>query len=165
MAPAQVPKMAPPRPASSRMPSSSPSPIRNFKCVVLSPPGSTSASNPSRSTGLRTKRGSVPSRASIWACASQSPCTARTPIFMAPASLLAPARLQQLFFLELPDVNPLHGLAELLGSLQHDLGVVEVRGRFHNGAGALVRVARFEDPRAHEDRLGAQVPHQGRVGG
>src|SRR5689334_15430247 len=47
--------------------------------VVDSPPGTTSPSSPSNSSGFRTSTASAPSRRSIAACSRKFPCTARTP--------------------------------------------------------------------------------------
>src|SRR6266571_6150608 len=106
-------------------------------------------------------------RASISACASKSPCTASIPTFI--VSFLAPlaspsARLQQVFFLQLPHINSLHGLAQLFACFQNGLGVLKVRGRLDDGFGPLFRVARLEDSRTNEHRFGAQLTDQRRVG-
>src|SRR5579875_3270609 len=77
--PAQVPRIGVPAAASSR--SGSPSPSRAIPSVIVvdSPPGSTSASSPSRSAATRTSTASAPSEPSRRAWASKSPCSASTP--------------------------------------------------------------------------------------
>ena len=52
---------------------------------------------------------------------------------------LPAARLQQVLRIELANVQALHGFAQLFGGFEHGLGVLEMRGRFDDGAGALAR--------------------------
>src|SRR3989442_9971243 len=197
IAPAHVPNNAPPGRASSRMASSKPPSVRNFKCVLLSPPGSTSPSRFAKPGGVLTKMCSTPSRESIWPCASKSPCTASIPTFIPPripsfetscsarsprlflcapllsdlqvatglSTSLPSPRLQELLFVELPHVDSLHCLAQLLRGFEHGLGVVKMRRGLDDGPRALIRVRRFEDARANEGGFGTQLAHQRGVGG
>src|SRR5581483_9746859 len=80
--PAQVPRIG--MPARAR---STPGPTRfalraSLPIVVDSPPGITSTSTRSRSSGVRTSTGDAPSSASTAACSRTSPWSARTPAFM-----------------------------------------------------------------------------------
>src|ERR1700676_1753318 len=80
--------------------------------------------------------------------------------------LVSPAaRLQQVLFVELADVEPLHGAAQCLGSLEHDLCVLVVRCRPDNAPSALHRVARLEYARANKYRLRSELHNECRVGG
>src|SRR6516164_1213019 len=81
MAPAQVPRMAPPSSENFRTALNRPSSRRNWSCVVLSPPGRTMPSQPSRSATVRNSTVSAPRRCRAAAWASKSPWTARIPIF------------------------------------------------------------------------------------
>src|SRR5229473_6004722 len=150
IAPAHVPKIAPPSFANFPIASAKPSSRKNCNCVVLSPPGRIKPSQPSRSAGVRTSTDSALSRANIAACASKSPCTARIPIFTLfthilfvgaqPATAGAPtvqaektsptARRQHVLLFHLTNVQSAHGFAQLFVSFEHHLGVLEVRRRF-----------------------------------
>ncbi|GBD46519.1 hypothetical protein HRbin41_01347 [bacterium HR41] len=77
--PAQVARQGSPAASSSRNGSASRSRSMPIVIVVDSPPGSTSASTPSRSREVRTRRVSAPARSSIRWWASKSPWIASTP--------------------------------------------------------------------------------------
>src|SRR5712692_12113276 len=70
---------------------------------------------------------------------------------------LPAAGLQQFLFVELADVNALHGLTQLPGGFEHRLGVVEMGGGLDDGLGALFRIARLEDARADKNSLGTEM--------
>src|SRR5215210_659404 len=70
---------------------------------------------------------------------------------------------QPAVLLERADLDPWHGVAELTRGGGDALRIVVMRGRLDDRAGALLRVGRFEDPRAHEVALGAELHHQRRV--
>ena len=67
------------RPPARRAAASRPSRSMPSVITVDSPPGSTSASSPSRSAGTRTCRVAAPSRLRTRSCASNPPCRARIP--------------------------------------------------------------------------------------
>src|SRR2546429_3678238 len=78
---AHVPKMAPPRSANLTILSASPSSCRNFSWVVLSPPGRTSPSQPSRSAGGGTPAVLAPRRPPLAAWGLKNPFTPPNPNF------------------------------------------------------------------------------------
>src|SRR5271156_4671904 len=149
MAPAQVPKIAPPSVANFRSGWNSPSSWRNFSWVVLSPPGRTRPSKPSSAAAVRTSLVSTPSESSMVRWASKSPWTASTPIFIRPR--LPAARLEQFLFVELADIDAAHGFAELFGGFEYGLGVLVVCGGLDDGASAHGGIRGLEDSRADED--------------
>src|SRR4051794_3390989 len=80
------------------------------------------------------------------------------------AAPLPAARLEQLLGGELGGRDPAQRLAEARGHAGDDLGVVEVRGRLDDRAGALLRIAGLEDPAADEDAVGAELHAERGVG-
>src|SRR5271168_1919876 len=183
MAPAQVPNSAPPCSANFSRAWASPSFCKNLSCVVLSPPGRTKACRPSRSATRLTSRAETPRLSSILRCASKSPWTASMPTVIdapkarqneerghgsgrAPTSDPLPAaRLEQLLFVELANVNAAHGFAQLFGGFEDGLCVLVMGGGFYDGAGANVGVGGFEDAGADENGFGAELHDQGSVRG
>src|SRR5579862_7579394 len=71
------------------------------------------------------------------------------------ASLPA-ARLKQILFVNLADVEALHGLAEFAGCFEDNLRILVMSRCLDDRSCALCRVARFEDARADEHCLGAE---------
>src|ERR1700733_10090357 len=67
------------------------------------------------------------------------------------------ARLQQILLVHLANVQALHCVAQFLRRLQHYFRILVMRGGLHDGAGAHCRIARFEDSRADEHGLCAQL--------
>src|SRR5438876_12349489 len=119
-----------------------------FVIVVLSPPGITSPSSPSRCEGRRTSTGSQPSAERERPCASNPPCTANTPI-RGCASAIAPLAvcggfgsslpatvLEEFSLVQLLDVEPRHRLAQRLRGGCDRLRVAEVGRRLDDRAGA-----------------------------
>src|SRR6185437_9638022 len=94
--------------------------------------------------------------------------------------VLPAAGLQEFLFVDGGGGKALHGTSHLLADFGKDLGIVEVGGGDDDGLGAgdrfgpllgiVFHVERggtllHEDARANEDSLGAQLHHEGRVGG
>src|SRR4029077_15820166 len=184
MAPAHVPKIAPPCFANFSIASARPSSRKNCNCVVLSPPGRIKPSQPMSCTGVRTSALSAPSRASIAACASKSPCTAKIPIFthvlhvfFVGAQHAAPlppkskmhdnrspsARRKHVLLVHLPDIESAHCFAKLFVSFEHSLRVFEMRRRLHDCLRPHFWIAGLEDAGSDEHRFRAQPPHQRRI--
>src|SRR6266516_3758708 len=187
--PAHVPNTGP---ANERTASSSPYSRISRMNVVDSPPGTTSPSNPSSCSGLRTSTTLAPSRRSIAACSRKFPWTAKTPTFMTrilpldatlppvlpgpkkgqtpqgsdPCSLSSPAAcLEQLFGRNRRGGETEHRVAETFRHAREDLRIVVVRRRFDDRLRASRRVCGLEDPRADEDAVRAELHAERRVGG
>src|SRR5438445_8783371 len=78
--PAHVASVARPPRIASRSGSSRPTRSMSIVMVVLSPPGRTIPSRPSRSTRVRTSRVRAPAASRARTCSAKAPCIARTPI-------------------------------------------------------------------------------------
>src|SRR4051794_34397725 len=111
-----------------------PNSVASLLIAVDSPPGTTSASTVSSSSGRRTGRAMTSSSARACRCSRVSPCRASTPMIMprSPAALCETVRLRDLF-----DVDADHGLAQAAGDLRDDVGVVVERDRLDDRGGAL----------------------------
>src|SRR5690348_12632196 len=70
------------------------------------------------------------------------------------------ARLEQIFFFELADVEALHGFAEFVRSFKDFLRVLIIRGGIDDGLGALRRVARFEYAGADKDGFRSELQYE-----
>src|SRR5712691_8765438 len=107
--------------------------------VVLSPPGSTRPSSPSRSSEAFTSLVLAPHASSARTCSAKSPCIARTPM----RGALAPVRArrlpasgsEQLFLRDGGDLEPGHRLPQSRRNLCKYLGLVEVSGGRHDRLG------------------------------
>src|SRR5260221_3287717 len=161
--PAQVPNTGFPSSRWARIAFSSPADSIPLTIVVLSPPGITRPSRPSRSAGTRTAFTSAPSSRSIARCASKPPWIARTPT-RSPGFSGTAVLQQRVGRGQLRDLQTGHRLAEANRRRRHSLGVVEVRGRLDDRPGAALWIGALEDPRADEVALGAELHHQRRVG-
>src|ERR1044072_2989304 len=161
--PAQVPKTGPPDSWKARIGPPSPADSIPLTIVVLSPPGITRPSRPSRSSGVRTSHASAPSSRSIAACASKPPWIARTPI-RRPAPSGTAVLQERVGRGELGNLQPRHRLAEADRGGGDTLGVVEVRRRLDYRPRPALRVGALEDPGADEVALGTELHHQRRVG-
>src|SRR6267378_7514452 len=161
--PAQVASVASPPEIACRSGASSPVRSSSIVMVVLSPPGSTIPSSPSRSSRERTRRVLAPLRLSALTCSAKAPCIARTPM----------RGVLLLFGLELPasgseelilgdgrDVETMHRLPQSRGDFGQDLRLVVVCGRRDDRLGTLQRVLRLEDARPDEDSVDAELHHQ-----
>src|SRR3954470_3572831 len=164
IAPAQVPKAGLVR-TNSRSFSRKPPCSRNFRKVDDSPPGITSASTESSSSGLRTRRTVAPRRSSMRRCASKSPCNARTPMSMGNSGVLPAALLQHVGFSDRSDSKAFHCADQVRAHFEQHLRVVEMCGRFHDRASASFRNlglrefagALHKDSGANEDRFCAKL--------
>src|SRR5712671_4420725 len=166
--PAQVASVASPPEMASRSGPSSPVRSSSIVIVVLSPPGSTMPSSPSRSSRVRTWRVLAPTRVSAVMCSAKAPCIARTPM----------RGVLPLFGLELPasgseelilgdgrDVETMHRLPQSCGDFGQHLRLVVVCGRRDDRLGTLQWVLRLEDARPHEDSVDPELHHQRGVRG
>src|ERR1044072_7314485 len=161
--PAQVPKPGPPASWKARIGPPSPADSIPLTIVVLSPPGITRPSRPSRSSGVRTSHASAPSSRSIAACASKPPCIARTPI-RRPAPSGTAALQERVGRGELGNLQPRHRLAEADRGGGDPLGGGGGRRRLAYRPRPALRVGALEDPGADEVALGTELHHQRRVG-
>src|SRR5579862_2147502 len=163
--PAHDPNAGSPSAISLRTGSSISKATESRHSVVDSPPGMIRPSTRSSSGGRRTGTAVAPASASARRCSGTSPCKARTPttgrfipwLPATPGVVLVRGQGVQ--------VDADHGLAEAAGDLGHDVGIVVERGGLHDRGGALGRVARLEDPGAHEYALRAELHHQRGVRG
>ena len=148
--------------------------------VVLSPPGSTRASRPSRSFSRSTGTASAPARSIARAWASTSPWTARMPTRRrarrhaarsarrrrtGPASKRYQPRFARRSCSASVSIS-MPGIASPRPreAFEHLGRLAPVGGRVHDRAGALRRVGALEDARADEDGLGAERHAERRVG-
>src|SRR5215471_14835747 len=161
--PAQVPSVGkPPRTArstgSSRL-------IRSISMdmVVLSPPGMTSPSRPTRSSASRTRRTVAPHASRAFRCSRKAPWSASTPI--SGAFMLPTAAGEQFLLGDGLQFQSPHRLAQTGRYVGQDFRLVVVGCRGHDGLGSLQRVLRLEDTGAYEHAVGTQLHHPGGVGG
>src|ERR1700737_60381 len=99
--------------------------------VVLSPPGSTMPSSPSRSSRVRTNRVRAPAFSRARTCSAKAPGIARTPIrgdlILPPFGANLPASgSEKLFFGDGGDLEAVHGLSQSRGNLGEKILPVEV---------------------------------------
>src|SRR5438270_977929 len=167
--PAHVASVASPARIASRTGWSIPARSSSIAIVVLSPPGSTMPSNPSRSSVVRTSLVRAPAASSALTCSAKAPCIARTPISGAAAWLgraeLPASGSEQLVLGDGRYLQAVHGLTQLGGDLGQDLGLVEVGGRRNDRLGTLQGVLRLEDAGPDKDTIHPQLHHQRGVGG
>src|SRR5712691_5228975 len=100
--------------------------------VVLSPPGSTRPSSPSRSSRVRTNRVRAPDASSARTCSANAPCIARTPIKGPRRELLPASGSEQLFLRDGGNFEAAHRLSQAGRNLGKHVGLVEVRRRGHD---------------------------------
>src|SRR5438445_511928 len=166
--PAQVASVGRPLAMAARSGSSRPTRSSSIVIVVLSPPGSTMPSRPSRSSLVLTRRVLAPTAPSAWTCSANAPCIARTPItgaLVACARRLPASGSEQLFLRDGWDLEPGHRLSQSRGDLREDVGLVEIRRGRDDRLGALQGVLGLEDARAHEQAVDAELHHQRRIRG
>src|SRR6266536_73550 len=166
--PAQVASAG--RPASRAARTGAQRPIRSMRMVmvVLSPPGITSASRPSRSAGRRTRRVRAPTLSSARTCSRNAPWSAITPTRGVTAAVIstplpAPGG-EQLLLGDAGDLDPAHGLAEPGRHLGQHVRLVVVGGGGHDRLRHLERVLGLEDPGAHEVAVAAELHHECGIG-
>src|SRR5215472_2589071 len=162
--PAQVANVASPPSIASRSGSSRPTRSISIVIVVLSPPGRTMPSSPSRSSRERTNRVRAPTASSALMCSANAPCIARTPMRGLFLPVLPASGSEQLFLGDRRDLETAHGLAQSRGDLGDDLRLVEVRRRRDDRLGTLQGVLGLEDAGADEEAVNAQLHHQRGVG-
>jgi len=168
IAPAHVPKIAPPCFANFAIASARPSSWRNCNCVVLSPRAESTRHNLRVDPACAPLAVSAPSRASIAACASKSPCTARIPIFTsftphslcARPNLLPAARRQHVLLFHLTNVQSAHGFAQLFVSFEHHVGILEVGRCFHYGLRPHLGSLDLKMPDPTNTASAPRAPHQ-----
>src|SRR5262249_1555560 len=181
MSPAHVPKMGLPVAWNFSSAGTNSQVSSSFSNVVLSPPGMINPSTCSSWPGMRTSSDGTPMRSSACLASAKSPWSASKPIVMSPSrrgkglplrdlpffaakSVLPPARLEQVGFLQLGRLDAGHRLAKLLGYPREDVGILVVRGGLDDGARAYRGVRGLEDARAHEHGFRAELHHQRGVG-
>src|SRR5215218_5693509 len=155
------------------MPSRRPEETIIFPMVVDSPPGTMIPAKPSRSSTSLTSTGSTPSLRRISACSLKSPCSASTPTFFGPSSSRAPPFVsplpatgrEPLSFGQVPHLPADHRHAETPARLRHNLRVLEVCGRLHDGPRPEGRVPALEDAAPHEHAVGHELHHHGSICG
>src|SRR4030088_2215250 len=117
--------------------------------VVLSPPGRTMPSRPSRSSRVRTSRARAPQATRVLTCSANAPCIARTPINGLESAPCARAtrvwRLpasgsEQLVLWNGRDLDAAHRLAKVSRHLGQHIRLVEVRRGGDDRLRALQRV-------------------------
>src|SRR5260370_13465044 len=150
MGPAHVANVASPRPIASRSGSRRPVRSINIVMVVLSPPGSTMPSSPSRSSVVRTSRVRAPAFSSARTCSANAPCIARTPmrglfVFLEADADLPASGSEQLFLGDGGDLEPVHRLPQAGGHLGQCLRLVVVPGGRDDRLGTLPAVLGPED--------------------
>src|SRR5450759_3049060 len=154
--------------------------------VVLSPPGSTMRSSPSRSSRVRTRRWRAPDFSRARMCSAKAPCIARTPMrgraragrprgdmlldfpnapCARPAAELPASCSGELVLGDGWDLETIHRLPQSCGHLGQTLWLVVVSGGRDDRLGTLQGVLRLEDARPDEDSVDSQLHHQCGVGG
>src|ERR1700675_4628648 len=166
--PAQVANVARPPQIASRSGSSRPVRSNNIVIVVLSPPGSTMPSSPSRSSRVRTSRVRAPAFSSARTCSANAPCIARTPmrglsVFLEADADLPASGSEQLILGDRGDLETIHRLPQSRGDLGQLFRLVEVsRGR-NDRLGTLQGVLGLEDAGPDENSVYTELHHQRRV--
>src|SRR5205823_4824484 len=166
--PAHVARVASPPWIASRSGSSRPTRSISIVIVVLSPPGRTIPSRPSRSSRVRTKRVRAPAAPRARTCSANAPCIARTPMRggLLPLEAELPASgSEQLVLRDGRDLETVHWFAQSRRHLGQHLRLVEVSRRGDDRLGTLQGVLGLEDARPDEDAVHAQLHHQRGVGG
>src|SRR5438270_1248438 len=171
--PAHVARVASPYPMASRNGSSNPTRSISIVMVVLSPPGSTMPSRPTRSSRVRTRRVRAPAFSSALTCSANAPCMARTPIRVWCFSKVRPARArrlpasgsEKLVLRDSGNLQAAHRLAKARRDLGQLLRLVVEGGRRDDRPGPLQGVLGLEDAGTDEHPVDAQLHHQRRVGG
>src|ERR1700716_1753718 len=135
--------------------------------VVLSPPGSTMPSRPSRSSGVLTRRVRAPAFSRARMCSAKAPCIARTPMRATLPRLgaeLPASGSEQLFLGDGGDLYAVHRLPQSRGHLGQAVWLVEVRGGRDDCLGTLQGVLGLEDAGSDEYSVDSQLHHQRRFG-
>src|ERR1700704_5830462 len=135
--------------------------------VVLSPPGSTMPSRPSRSSLVLTRRVRAPAFSRARMCSAKAPCIARTPMRATLPRLgaeLPASGSEQLFLGDGGDLYAIHRLPQSRGHLGQALWLVEVGGGRDDCLGTLQGVLGLEDAGSDKDSIDAQLHHQRRIG-
>src|ERR1700680_3645725 len=109
--------------------------------VVLSPPGSTMPSSPSRSSRVRTRRVRAPDSSRARMCSAKAPCIARTPmkgrraragrnfkLMLRLGAELTASSSEQLVLGDGGDLETVHRLPQTRGHLGQALRLVVVSG-------------------------------------
>src|ERR1700704_2863832 len=139
--PAQVASVGRPPSIAARSGPRSPTRSISIVIVVLSPPGRTMPSRPSRSSAERTTRVLAPLASRARTCSANAPCIARTPMRALRSSLggrgLPASGSEQLFLGDGGNIEPVHRLPQAGGDLGQDLWLVEVGGRSNYRLGTL----------------------------
>src|SRR5260370_19620060 len=121
--------------------------------VVLSPPGSTMASRPSRSARVRTERVRALEFSRARMCSAKALCIARTPMrgdFLRVGRELPASGSEQLFLGDGGDFQTLHRLPQSRGHLGQKRRPVEVSGGRYYRLGTLQWVLGVEEARSGE---------------
>src|SRR5215471_10434847 len=162
--PAQVARVASPSPIAWRRGSSKPTRSISIVIVVLSPPGRTMPSRPTRSSRPRTRRVRAPALSSALTCSANAPCIARTPM-RGLEELLPASGSEQLVLRNGRNLEAAHRFAQPRRNLGQHLWFVEVRGRGDDRLGTLQGVLGLEDARPDEETVDAELHHQRGVRG
>src|SRR5436190_9173793 len=161
--PAQEPNAGMPSPTRFCSGSSSSKVTSSLPIVVDSPPGMTTASTCSSSSGRRTRTASTSQDVSAARCSRTSPCNASTPIV---GALTSPTAFgETVADRERVDRDADHRLAEPARDLGDHVRIVVHRRRLDDGASALRRVAGLEDAATDEHAVGTELHHHRRVRG
>src|ERR1700736_3667719 len=158
--PAQVPSAGRPRARASRTAPARPILSISMVIVVLSPPGMTSPSRPSRSSGNRTKRVRAPASSKALTCSRKSPCRAITPMSGRSLICLPTATGEQLLPGDRRELDATHRLAQTGRYLGQDLRLVVIGGGGDDRLGHPQRVLGLEDAGADEVAVAAELHHQ-----
>src|SRR5450759_3026356 len=166
--PAQVAIVARPEAIALRRGSSNPVRSMSIVIVVLSPPGSTMPSSPSRSSRVRTSRVCAPDFSRARTCSAKAPCIARTPmrgafLLLRRGTELPASGSEQLFLGDGGDLDTVHRLPQSRGHLGQLFRLVEVRGGRDDRLGTLQGVLGLEDARPDEDAVHSELHHQRRI--
>src|SRR2546430_4083755 len=165
--PAQVASVGRPPLIASRRGSSRPTRSISIVMVVLSPPGRTMPSRPSRSSSVRTSRVRAPAFSSARTCSAKAPCIARTPMrgnLLRLGAELPASGSEQLVLRDGRDLEAAHRLSKTGRDLGDDVRPVVVRRRGDDRLGTLQGVLGLEDARTDEDAIDAKLHHQRGVG-
>src|SRR5450759_2974574 len=115
--------------------------------VVLSPPGSTMPSSPSRSSRVRTSRVRAPDFSRARMCSAKEPCIARTPMRgrLLPVGAELPASgIEQLVLGDDGDLETIHRRPQSCGHLGQTLWLVVIGGGRDDRFGTLQGVLGLE---------------------
>src|SRR5450631_1091154 len=175
--PAQVASVGNPPSIAARSGPDKPTRSMSIVIVVLSPPGKTMPSRPTRSGADLTMRVFTPHASSARKCSAKAPCSASTPITAREPPRdegirrrsgsvpdLPASGSEQLFLRDGGNLEPMHRLPQAGGDVGQHFRLVEVGGGGHDRLGHLQRLLRLEDARADEDTVDPELHHQGGVG-